>query len=177
MPAKKSPATQKNPDNPGNPIQVLKEATCPTSTGKSTLGYQIGVDSSGEIHFQVTSNDGGGFFSIEWVALSDIQAAIEAWPEGQPLTSMTFRKLFRGKSANNPGFLTAVLLGEGLLEPVSEKKRVHQACDPAPFLAHVEELRGNTAGTSAGKPVQKAKAKSSTRRTTARKSPARAKKT
>jgi hypothetical protein len=30
-------------------IQVLKEATCPTSSGKSTLGYLIGVNDSGAI--------------------------------------------------------------------------------------------------------------------------------
>ena len=100
-------------DNPENPIQVLKEATCPTSSGKSTLGYQIGADDTGAIHLSVSSNDGGGFFSNEWVALADIQAALQAWPEDQGITSMTFRKIFRGKSANTPGFLIAVLVATG----------------------------------------------------------------
>ena len=44
------------------PIQVLKTATCPTTSGKSQLGYEIGTDESGGIHLHITSND-GGFFS------------------------------------------------------------------------------------------------------------------
>ena len=151
MPARKSSTKSNSEDD----IQVIKEATCLTTSGKSTLGYQVGVDPEGDIHFQVTSNDGGGFFSIEWVTLSDIQGAIEAWPEDQPITSMAFRKIYRGKSANNAGFLVAVLLAEGLLEPIGEKKRVHQACDPAPFLAQVEALRGSNRRKS---PTRKAKA-------------------
>ena len=124
MPAKKSPATDKTPNNPENPIQVLKEATCPTSSGKSTLGYQIGADNTEAIHLKVSSNDGGGFFSNEWVALADIQTALQTWPEDQGITSMTFRKIFRGKSANTPGFLIAILVAAGLLEPMEGKSRV-----------------------------------------------------
>jgi hypothetical protein len=40
-----------------------KEANCPTSSGKSILGYQVGTDDSGAIYLKVSSNDGGGFFS------------------------------------------------------------------------------------------------------------------
>ena len=68
MATKKSPATKKNPENPKNPVQVLKEANCPTSSGKSILGYQVGTDGSGAIHLKVSSNDGGGFFSNEWIS-------------------------------------------------------------------------------------------------------------
>jgi hypothetical protein len=171
MPAKKSPTTKINPDNPESPIQVLKEATCPTSSGKSTLGYQIGIDDSGAIHLRVSSNDGGGFFSDEWIAFTDIQTAIEAWPEDQGITSMTFRKIFRGKSANTPGFLIAVLCAEGILEPMPDKKRVHQVCDPAPFLANVEELKKESGITSGKKPAAKAKAKPKAKAKAASKTP------
>ena len=92
-------------DNPDNHIQILKEATCPTSSGKSTLGYQIGINDKGAIHLKVSSNDGGGFFSNEWIAFNDIQAALAEWPEDQGVTSMAFLKIFRGKSSNTPGFL------------------------------------------------------------------------
>jgi hypothetical protein len=187
MATKKSPATKKNPENPQNPVQILKEATCPTSSGKSILGYQVGTDDSGAIFLKVTSNDGGGFFSNEWIAFTDIQAAIEAWPEDQGITSMTFRKIFRGKSANTPGFLVAVLCAEGIIEPMADKKRVHQACDPTAFLDSVEVLlkeAGITTGkksaataTPTVKTVPKAKAKSPSKATaktakTPRKSPA-----
>lgn len=146
-------------DNPDNHIQILKEATCPTSSGKSTLGYQIGINDKGAIHLKVSSNDGGGFFSNEWIAFNDIQAALAEWPEDQGVTSMAFLKIFRGKSSNTPGFLIAVLVAEGLLEPMADKKRVHQACDSATFLASVAELEKDTGITGGRKPAAKAKSK------------------
>ena len=180
MPARKKATTN---DKPQTDIQflkeaALKEAACPTSSGKSTLGYLIKADNSGEIFLTVVSNTGGGFFSRgEWISLSDIQAAIEAWPEDSPITSMAFARLYRGKSANNPGFLTAVLVAEGLLEPLGDRKRVHRACDPTAFLEQIEELKAGSAN-----PAPKAKARTkakSTARSTAkapRKSPTRRKK-
>jgi hypothetical protein len=152
MATKKSPATKLNPDNPGNPVQVLKEATCFTSNGKSILGYQVGKDDSGEIFMQLTSNSGGGFFTSEWISYTAIQKALKAWPADQPITSMALRTLSRGKSANNAGFLCAVLVAEGLLEPVPGKTRVHQLADPSAFLASVS-------GGTSKKPVAKSKAK------------------
>lgn len=148
-----------NTESTDNPIQVLKQGTCPTSSGKSTLGYEVGIDESDAIHLRVSSNDGGGFFSAEYIAFTDIQAALKAWPEDQGVTSMTFRKIFRGKSANTPGFLIAVLCAEGIIQPMGDKKRVHQACDPAAFLASVEALRKSSGNTASKKPAAKATAK------------------
>jgi hypothetical protein len=152
-------------------IKVIREATCPTSSGKSTLTYQVAFSETGEPLLRVSNNDGGGFWSREWVAYSSLEKAISEWPEDQGITSMAFRKIFRGKSANTPGFLVAVLCAEGLLEPMGDKKRVHQACDPAAFLASLEgqpQATGKKPGTKAKTP---AKAKSKTASTKA-KSPA-----
>ena len=158
-------------------IQVIKEATCPTSSGKSTLTYQVGMSETGEPLLRVSNNDGGGFWSPEWVAYSSLEKAISEWPEDQGITSMAFRKIFRGKSANTPGFLIAVLCAEGLLEPMGDKKRVHQACDPAAFLASLEYQKtspGKKPSTKAKTPAKaklKAKAKAtgySRRKTTAK---------
>lgn len=160
MATKKSTAIKLNPDNPETPIHALKEATCPTSSGKSTLTYQVGEDESGTIYLKISGNDGGGFWSPEWVAYKSIEQAISEWPIDQGITSMAFRKIFRGKSANTPGFLVAVLCDLGLLEPIGEKKRVHQACDPATFLASLEELQQATGKQPATKAKTPAKAKS-----------------
>jgi hypothetical protein len=73
-------------------------------------------------------------------------------PEGGHLPYV-FRKIFRGKSANTPGFLIAALVAEGLIERVPGKTRVHQTCDPATFLASLDELKADT-GMSAKKPVR-----------------------
>ncbi|MCB1841852.1 MAG: hypothetical protein KDI09_02725, partial [Halioglobus sp.] len=169
------------------PITAIKEGTCRTSSGKSTLGYQVGVDEAGEIHLRVSSNDGGGFFSNEWISHTAIKTALAEWPADQGVTSMTFRPLFRGKSANTPGFLIAVLCAEGIIEPVGEKKRVHQACDPAAFLASMAALGsgaapGKPSASKAKSPARakakaKAKAPRKTPATTPRKSPARKKST
>jgi hypothetical protein len=172
-------------DNTENAIQVLKESTCKTSSGKSTLTYQVGVDESNGIQLKVSGNDGGGFWSAEWVSFTDIQAALKEWPEDQGVTSMTFRKVFRGKSANTPGFLIAVLVAEAILEPVPDKKRLHQACDPAAFLASVLGTGKGKATKAKAAPKKKAtatkaktprKATAKTKEASTRKSPARSKK-
>jgi hypothetical protein len=158
MATKKSTAEKISPKNPETPVQVLKEGTCPTSSGKSNLGYQIGVDDSGAIQLRISSNDGGGFFSNEWIAFTDIQVAINDWPEHQGISSTTFRKIFRGKSANTPGFLIAVLVAERLVESMPGKSRVHQACDPSTFPDSVKALQGG-ATTTGKKRSPRAKAK------------------
>jgi hypothetical protein len=166
-------------DKPNCDIQVMKATTCLTNSGKSTLGYQVGTDDAGETYLRVSSNDGGGFFSNEWLAFTAIQQSLKAWPDDQGITSMALRSLFCGKSANTPGFMIAVLCAEGILEPMAEKKRVHQACDPGPFLAQLNELRGGSPAKPKTKPRAKAKAKaaaSAKRPSTRKKSPARSKK-
>lgn len=150
-------ATVTTNDNLENPIQVLKEATCSTANGKSTLGYQVGTDESGDVFLKLTSNSGGGFFSSEWIGYSAIDKALKAWPVDQPITSMALRSLSRGKSANNAGFLCAVLVAEGLLEPVPGKTRVHQLADPSAFLASVS---GGATKKTAAKPKAKTPASS-----------------
>ena len=168
-------------DNDDNPIQVIKEGTCPTSSGKSTLTYNIGIDDSGNPWIKVAGNDGGGMFSPEWISIDDIKAAISDWPEDQGITSNTFRRIFRGKSANTPGFLVAVLCAVGLLEPMPDKKRVHQACDPKPFKAEVSLLQGGSSKKPKAKAAPKTTAKTprkptakttKTKTTTTRKPPA-----
>ena len=158
MATKKSQATKKNPENPENPIQVIKEATCKSLEGSATLTYQIGIDDSGAFHFKIASNTGGGFFSNEWVSFTDIQAAFKAWGDEVPITSMTLRPIFRGKSVNTPSFMLAVLSAEGLLESMPKRKRVQRACDPAPFLASLDQ-GGRVAEKAKSKPQVKAKAK------------------
>jgi hypothetical protein len=122
-----------SPESSDSPITVIKETTCPSSTGKSTLGYQIGTDEKGSVHFKLTSNSGGGHFTSFWISFTDVQAALKAWPQDQPITSMALRPLSKGKSANDAGFSTAVLVAEGFLEKIQGKSRVHTASWPQPI--------------------------------------------
>ena len=135
-------------------IHILKTATTRSLEGSATLTYLIGEDNDGGIHWKIAENSGGGFFSNEWVAFADIQQAFADWSDDSPITSIVLRPLFHGKSVNTPSFLLAALTAEGLLAPLPKRKRVHQACDPRPFLASLDELRGK-----GGKKPAKAKAK------------------
>ena len=53
-------------------MKIIKTATCKSSSGQSTLTYNIGKVGS-DIQFQITENTGTGFFSKEWVSLSALE--------------------------------------------------------------------------------------------------------
>jgi hypothetical protein len=164
--ARKKANSTESPQSGDSAITPIKETTCKTLAGSATLTYHLGIDENGDSHLKIASNSGGGFFSTEWLAFSDIQTAFKSWPEDTPITSMALRPLFRGKSVNTPSFMLAVLTAEKLLEPMPKRKRVHRACDPTAFLATVDTLKGK-AGHSM--PTQKAaprpKAKATTKAT------------
>jgi hypothetical protein len=128
-------------------MRVLATGTCDTLTGSSRLTYHIGCMPDGEIYLRVHSNTGGGFFSQEWIAFQDILRALEKRPEGKPITSILLNPLLRGKSANTPGFLLAVLLHEKVIRSLQGKLRRHQLMDPSVFTEKIEKLMAS--GTQA----------------------------
>jgi hypothetical protein len=132
--------TMSKPSNtqPAPSIRIIKAASCMNLAGKSKLEYHIGCTSDSEVYFRVYSNEGGGFFSPEWVSLKGIQAAFEKAPK--PITSYALWKLFKGKSANTPGFLFAALKAEGLVEPDKEKPRCYASTDPSGFMVEMTKL-------------------------------------
>ena len=144
--------TEPNPEtNPESPpeIRVLKTATCPSLSGKSKLTFNIGCNPAGEIQFQVTGNDGGGYWNDDWVAQSSIQAVLDRLPKGSPITSATFRSIYPSKSTNSPGFLAAVLRDIGLLQPCKDKPRCYELGSPNEFISEVNALLGT--GGNAGR--------------------------
>ncbi|MEH6517803.1 MAG: hypothetical protein V7742_14050 [Halioglobus sp.] len=156
-PKKTKPTESQSPDD--SHILLIREDTCPSNTGKSTLGYSIGKTEAGDVHFKLSSNTGGGNFSSSWISFKDVEAALKAWPKDQAVTSMAIRPVCQtGRSANDLGFLTAVLLAEGLLENLPRKSRTYQAIDPKLFKAKVEALKAG-GGIPAKQPAQKSKAK------------------
>ena len=135
-------------------MRVLATGTCETLSGSSKLTYHIGSMPDGEIYIRVIGNTGGGFFSQEWIALADILTALKKRPDGKPITSILLNPLFRGKSANTPGFLMAVLLHEKVVRSMQGKLRRHELMDPSAFTEKVDRLMA--AGTDAkGKTAQK----------------------
>ena len=158
----------KQTDELDDSMRVLSTETCDTLSGSSKLTYHIGSMPDGEIYLRVHSNTGGGFFSQEWISLQDILTALKKRPDGKPITSILLNPLFRGKSANTPGFLLAVLLHERLVRSLQGKLRRHELADPSVFTAKVDKLlagvvddvkgkAAKTAGNTAKKaPIKKA---------------------
>lgn len=121
-------------------MRILKIGTCPTLSGKgkSILTYHIGCTPDSEVHFRVSSNTGGGYFSPEWVSLKAIQEAFDKGPK--PLTSFALWPLFKGKSVNTPGFLFAALKNEGQVQSDEENPRCYVAVAPKAFISEVKKL-------------------------------------
>jgi hypothetical protein len=158
VPAKKKPTTAINDDAQEPTITTVKKATCKNLNGSATLTYQIGQDDTGAIHWKIAASTGNGMFSTEYVAFTDIQKALADWSTNLPLTSMTLRALFQGKSVNTPAFLLATLVNEGILQQVPEKKRHYQLGDAKPFLAEVDKPKATHSQSSKARPRAKAKA-------------------
>lgn len=118
--------------------RIIKIATCPTCSGKATLTYHFGCSEDKQVYIRIVASSGGGFFSDEWVKLTNIQAALDSAPF--PVTSFPLIKLFIGKSVNTPGFLLAVLKNESLVKLLEGKIRGYEKLDPAPFLLELDKL-------------------------------------
>lgn len=123
------------------PTRVIKRGTCKTISGKSEITYQLGEDADDRLVLRIHSNDGGGFFSMEWIPIADILSALEAWPDDKAITSVALGKLIRGKSVNTSAFLLAALKAEGVLRPIEKKQRCHELGDVEGFLAQAKALQ------------------------------------
>jgi hypothetical protein len=125
-----------------NIVKVIHSSTCPSLSGKSQISYQIGRHPEGTVHLRVIGNTGGGFFSPEWVALTDLRQCINDAPKDKPLSSWTLHPIFRGKSVNTPAFLSAALVHEKWLRVLKGKKRGLEVYEPKTFEAKLEKLTG-----------------------------------
>jgi hypothetical protein len=142
MTTPKKPATPQQPQSPAAepPLRILKKATCPTLSEKSTLTYAVACDHEKALHLQITANTGGGFFSQEWIPLKRIQQVLKECAATKAITSICLWPLFRGQSVNTRAFLLAVLRAEKLVRPLPGRQRVHELCDPADFQARMDKL-------------------------------------
>ena len=127
-------------------IRILKITSCPSLSGRSTLTYHIGCtrqgmeDGPADVLIRVFTNSAAGFFSNEWVALDLIQLQLAQARDEKSLTSHLLFPLFKGKSANTPAFLFAVLKSEGLVRAVKDVKRLYEVVDTSAFMAAFKAL-------------------------------------
>ena len=137
---------KKSEDNPD--MKILKTATCPTLSGKSTLTYQIGISPESVVHLRISKNSGNGFFSDEWLSIDAIVETLKKRPEGSPVLSHFLTPLLKGKSVNTSAFILAALSHLKLIRPLPKKKRQHELLDPMPFLDQVTRLMDTGAKSS-----------------------------
>jgi hypothetical protein len=148
-------------------VRTLKSAQCKSLSGRSTLTYEVGATGDGEIHLRIRSNSGSGCFGRDWVPLRELQQALAKAPG--PVTSGSLHRVFAGRSQNTSGFVAAALLGEGLLEPLSNA-RGYAPTDGVGFMREVRRLlEGGPSATVASVVAKKAAAaKAPTQQTAAK---------
>ena len=139
-------------------IQVIESGSCPTLTGKSTLGYDVGRDADSTLFLRIRSNSAQGKFNKHWVPLSSLMDALEK--ARLPITCATFQSVCRHKSANQSGFLLSVFLAKGLVQRLPDKQRGY-AIGPS-FTAGAKQLTKPAASGASAKPL-KAKAVAKTK--------------
>lgn len=121
-------------------IRVVKTASCPSLSERSTLTYEIGVKGDKSIYIRLTENTGSGMFSKEWVPLAQIALQLSA--DDKPITSRTIQPLYSG-SVNSAGFLQAVLKDVGLIKNIEENSRSYIRTDPKKFTLEIHALLEN----------------------------------
>ena len=104
---------------PGGPAPILTllnhTAEKLSTRSEGLIFYAIGRhEESGELFLKITGNQGGGLHSKEWIALSAIDDVLCSLPADKPFKSSVMKRLFKGGSANNAGFLSAILRSDGL---------------------------------------------------------------
>ncbi len=143
-------------------IKVIASKSCPSLSGNCTIAYKLGRDADDALHIRLHENTGGGFFNGGWYPAKTIVDLLRAEGKVESVTSRVIAPLFRGRSANSPAFLTAVLRNEGVLLPYKRTSRRHIIGDLDAFLKQ--------SGDVPSKPKRKAQAKTTkTAKTTPRK--------
>ncbi|MGZ5049962.1 MAG: hypothetical protein ACXWF8_07940 [Methylobacter sp.] len=95
------------------------------SRSQGYLHYRILTDTAQQqLFITLVGNDGDGCYSKEIVPFSQIEQCLHGIDTSKPIASKRFKPAFIGKSANNAGFLAAILRAELLLAPAPDA--VHQ---------------------------------------------------
>ena len=100
-------------------IRILKEASCPSLSERSTLIYHIGCNERNDLLFKIISNSSSGNFNHEWFFAGDMLELI--YESKKPFSWKVLYPLLKGKSVNTACFLLAALKNEGLLTPLDRK--------------------------------------------------------
>lgn len=115
--------TASNPDMPVMLLHPIRKAKA-NKAGQFSQGsveYLISKDDDNEVYISITHNDSSGQFSKEAVALSKIESVLANNPNPNDTPAKVLKPAFISRSANNSGFLMAVLIAEGLMRKQDDK--------------------------------------------------------
>jgi len=123
-----SVATSQSVEVAMTPFWLLNAGTA-KKLGQHSAGilnyHVVGDNNRRGLLIAVTKNEGGGYFSRERVPFRAIVACLEKYKSGEPFVSKVLKDVFVFKSANNAGFLCAVLHALGLLSAAAVAKTQH----------------------------------------------------
>lgn len=130
-----------------NEMRVVKIATCPSLSGKSTLTYHIGCLDDRAIYLRLVENTGQGNFNKDWIPLAQLDPLLASMET--LITARLVRSIFDGKSVNTSGFLLAALLAEGLIKMSEDGLSSYLPIDGTGFKTGIQSLIDS--GVSLGK--------------------------
>jgi hypothetical protein len=97
------------------------------SRSQGYLHYRILTDTAQQqLFITLIGNDGDGCYSKEIVPFDKIEQCLHGIDTNKPIASKRFQPAFIGKSANNAGFLAAILRAELLLAPAPDAVHQHK---------------------------------------------------
>jgi hypothetical protein len=95
---------------------------------KNHVFYQIGIkDDDKTLHLRMSGNEGGGLHSKEWVSFDAITAILDDQKD-KVIKSTLLKPVFKGGSANNCGFMAAVLRSNDINLLMQSAKSVFVHC-------------------------------------------------
>jgi hypothetical protein len=129
--------SQKSSEKDAASLCILKIASCPTLSGKSTLTYHIGCKDGADVLFRIYGNTGGGLYSNDWISLKEIQ---RAFGTQALVTSGSLQSACKGKSANTAGFVLAAMKQEGLIGRSKDDPRKYVRIESDVFASEIRSL-------------------------------------
>jgi hypothetical protein len=119
-------------------MRILRIADSGSLSGRSTLTYQLAVDSNSLVHIRLFHNSAKGYFCKDWLSMPAIEALLS---EATSFTSGDLQRLcYSGKSVNSGGFLIAALRNEGLIRTSEGSLRSYEALDSTAWQLEILAL-------------------------------------
>ena len=108
----------------GYEILLDEKAKKISPKSESHVYYKLGLHQKDKtLHLRITKNETGGLHSKDWISVSELLVILDEYPDS-PFKSLVLSGLFKGGSANNAGFLAAILRSPAIALLVRAEKSV-----------------------------------------------------